>query len=71
MGFQFDKARYLVEDEELRNETVNKLPSSDGVAYTHDQYQFYKHDRTTDLPGTFKLLQKWKNLIYNISDTNG
>lgn len=65
-GFQFEKAQYLLEDVNLRNETVGKTPGP-----THDQYGFYSHRQTSNLPELLDVLTVLKQVVKNSTGSEG
>lgn len=62
-GFQLEKVEYLLEDPSRKNEAISTSP---GV--THDEYNFYRHTRTTNQPGIVDVLAEWKKVIQNNTD---
>lgn len=62
-GFYIERAAYLLEDPDLRNDTQL---SNIGDA-THTEYAFYNHANTANLPGLTTLLRSWKGLVTNAS----
>ncbi|KAG8223220.1 hypothetical protein J437_LFUL003571 [Ladona fulva] len=64
-GFILDKVKYLLEDETLTDEAIN--PSAQGKV--HDEYGFLNNHRTTNQPGVVDVLEKFKEIIRNNSET--
>lgn len=62
VGFHLDKTEFLVEDDKLRDEGPSYKPG-----YTHDQYDYYTHRYTYELPETADVLKKWSDFISNNS----
>ncbi|KAL1114840.1 hypothetical protein AAG570_007664 [Ranatra chinensis] len=61
-GFYLDRVEYLIEDASFKNEPINP-----DTGATHDQYEFYIHKQTTDLPETVHLLKDWGSFVRNHS----
>ncbi|XP_049776594.1 probable maltase [Schistocerca cancellata] len=63
-GFQLENVEFLLEDEELKNETPLHVPSD----ATHLDWDFYTHLHTTNLPGIVDILIQWKEVIASYGD---
>ncbi|XP_071454197.1 maltase A1-like [Hetaerina americana] len=63
-GFVLDKADFLLEDKELKDEAINTHSKE-----THAEYGFYSHYQTRNLNGTIDLLSSFKTHIKNLTDS--
>lgn len=63
-GFLLDKVEFLLEDESRQDETFNTRSKS-----VHDQYDFYDHRRTNNLPGVPGVLSVFKETIKNKTES--
>lgn len=63
-GFQLEKVEFLLEDEDLENETPSGVPSD----ATHLDWGFYTHLHTVNLPGIIDILSQWKEVITSYGD---
>ncbi|KAJ9597165.1 hypothetical protein L9F63_026946, partial [Diploptera punctata] len=61
-GFELDKVEYLLEDRNLQDE----VPAA-STGTIHDEYDYYSHKKTTNLPGMIDILAEWRNAIRNYS----
>lgn len=59
-GFKLENIEYILEDPELKNETISSKPD-----HTHDQYEFYNHLHTAQVPGISKILDIWGATVHN------
>lgn len=61
-GFHLDKAEYLVEDENFKNETVSLEPG-----YSPNEYNFYNHFVTSNLEETTNIIKSWTKCVKDYS----
>lgn len=59
-GFKLENIEYLLEDVELKNETI-----SSRAGHMHDEYEFYNHQHTAQAPGIAKILDIWGATVHN------
>lgn len=62
-GFHLDKTEYLLEDDSFEDEIVGQ---GDG-GYNLNQYGFYRHTKTFELPENVAILKRWSEIIKNAS----
>jgi len=63
-GFLFKDASYLVEDEGLTNEPLAGKPSEK----VFDEYEFYNHKYTKNLPANVEILSIFKKEMVSDMD---
>lgn len=61
-GFQLNKVEYLLEEPNLQDEVEIAT-----IGTIHDQYDYYSHTKTTNLPGVIDLVAEWRSAIQNYS----
>lgn len=67
-GFQLEKAEYLLEDEDFRDESVGNKASDANL----EDYHFYHHEmKTMFVPGVVEVLSNLKDVIINKTEGDG
>ncbi|KAK9497304.1 hypothetical protein O3M35_004647 [Rhynocoris fuscipes] len=61
-GIHVDKVDFLFESSNLTDESISDNPGT-----FHDQYDFYRHTNTRDLPETIDLIKHWASVVNNCS----
>ena len=76
-GFRVDAAQYLLEDPELRNESVNPDfhgPPEDCATNVSspDCYNYLVHNLTSNYPGIHSIIKSWRRLLdsYSVGSAN-
>lgn len=72
-GFRVDAAKFLLEDPDLRNESVNvhfDCPEDCATNISsHDCYDYLVHNLTTNYPGIHGIIQSWRKLLDSYSSS--
>uniref|UniRef100_A0A6M2E1E4 alpha-glucosidase n=1 Tax=Xenopsylla cheopis TaxID=163159 RepID=A0A6M2E1E4_XENCH len=63
-GIRLRYAKHLLIDESLKDEAFSSVPG-----FVHTDYGFFNHLRTTNQPGLGELLQPWKEIVHNNTES--
>lgn len=58
-GFNLDKVQYLLENENLKDETQGNTPG-----FIHTDYGFYNHFETHNRPQVANILSSWRDIVH-------
>ena len=63
-GFRMDAVAHLLEDPEMRNESL----APEHAADKEQTYESFVHNRTTNLPGIHSIFRRWRKVADRYSD---